>query len=270
MYRASGERPREGVLARLSFWGGAGRAADVTTAALAAAITTVALCGCQTTAERSAELQRAAKHAVLASRGVNVTKESPSVKVLYSTVVRSKEGAAVVIGLRDVSKQALENAPIEITVRDARGAVLFQNNQPGLDPSLTQVSLLVPGAETLWIDDQVRVSGIPVSASALVGEATRVSGSMPRLSVSGTHLTGEAGSEAGAAGTVANRSRVGQPHLVVYAVGRRGSRIVAAGRAVLPEVAAGASVPFQLYFVGDPGGARIEASAPATTIRPAL
>jgi hypothetical protein len=52
---------------------------------------------------------------------------------------------------------------------------------------------------------------------------------------------------------------------VVYAIARKGGRIVAAGRAVLPEVGQGASVPFQAYFVGDPKGARIEATAPPST-----
>jgi hypothetical protein len=58
---------------------------------------------------------------------------------------------------------------------------------------------------------------------------------------------------------------VAQHHLVVFAVARKGGRIVASGRAVLPEVPPGASVPFQVYFVGDPSGAQIETSAPATT-----
>jgi hypothetical protein len=262
MLRAGGEHPRARVFARLSvLGGGVGRARDVTTAALAAAITIAALCGCQSTAERSAELQRSAKHEVLALRGVSVTKENPSVKVLQSTVLHSREGTAVVVALRNTSSRALENAPIEITVRDAHGSVLFQNNQPGLDPSLTRVSELAPGAETVWVDDQVQVSGVPASASAVVGAATRASRGVPQLGVSGIHLSGEAG----ATGTVANRSKVSQQHLVVYAVARRGSRIAAAGRAVLPEVSSGASVSFQIYFVGDPSGTRIQASAPATS-----
>ena len=40
---------------------------------------------------------------------------------------------------------------------------------------------------------------------------------------------------------------------------------MAAGRAVLPEVpAAGTNLPFQIYFVGDPGGTEISTSAPAS------
>jgi hypothetical protein len=250
----------------LSFLGGGvGRARDVT-AALATAITIVVLCGCQTTAERSAELQRSAKHELLASRGVSVTRENPSVKVLWSTVVRSHEATAVVVALRDTSSHALQNAPIEITVRDAHGDVLFQNDAPGLEPSLASVSLLEPGAETIWVDDQVQTSaGVPASASAFVGEARQASGSIPRMSVADAHLVAEAGTAATMSGTVANRSRVTQENLVVYAIARRGSRVVAAGRAVLPEASPGASVPFQIYFVGDPNGAQISTSAPATT-----
>jgi len=241
-----------------------GRAFRVAPSLLTAGFLALACYGCQTTAQHSAELEKQAKHTKLALRGVSVRRENPSVKVLQSTVVHSGEGAAVVVTLRNTSSDALENAPIEITVRDAKGGVLFENNQPGEDPSLTKVSLLAPGAQTLWVDDQVQASGVPAGASALVGEATRASASVPQMSVSATNMSGEGG-EAGAAGTVANRSKVVQQHLVVYAVARKGGRIVAAGRAVLPEVSPGASAPFQVYFVGDPSGAQIEASAPPTT-----
>jgi hypothetical protein len=227
------------------------------------------LCGCESTQERSAELQRAAKHDVLATRGVSVSKENPSVRVLQSTVVRSHETTAVVVALRNTSSHALENAPIEVTVRDAHGTVLYQNNVSGLEPSLTTVSLLEPGQETIWVDDQVTASGTPVSASALVGEATQESATVPHLSVADTHLSAEAGAEATLSGTVSNHSQTTQQNLVVYAVARRASKIVAAGRAVLPEVTAGTNagtnVPFQIYFVGDPSGAQIQTNAPATT-----
>ena len=223
------------------------------------------LCGCESTQQRSAELQRSAKHETLSQQGVSVKSENPSVTVLRSTVVDSREGAAVVVALRNSSSRTLENAPIEITVHNAHGGTLFQNNAPGLEPSLTQISLLPAGAEVVWIDDQVPTTGTPTSASALVGEATRASGSIPALSVTNTHLASEAGAEATLSGTVENHSRVNQQDLVVYALASRGSKLVAAGRAVLPEVLAGASVQFQIYFVGDPSGTRISTSAPPTS-----
>jgi hypothetical protein len=243
---------------------GRGSAFTVVPSVLAAGFLTLACCGCESTAQKSAQIEKLAKHERLALQGVAVTKENPSVRVLQSTVVHSKEGTAVVVELRNVSTRALENAPIEITVRDAKGGTLYQNNQPGEDPSLTRVSLLEPGARTVWVDDQVQVRGAPASASALVGVGTSGSAGTPVMAVSRTRLSSEGG-EAGESGTVTNRSQITQQHVAVYAVARKGNRVVAAGRAVLPEVAPGANVPFQVYFVGNPSGARIETNAPPTT-----
>jgi hypothetical protein len=288
-YSAGGERPRLGRPPRLSFWGWIGRARTLSpalgtfgwrlhdpsrgdwrarsvTAALGVGLLAVALCGCESTQERSAELQHQAKHDVLASQSAAVTKESPSVKVLQSTVIHSSSGTAVVVALRNTSTHTLENAPIEVTVRDAHGSVLYQNNASGLEPSLSTVSLLLPGQETIWVDDQVTATGVPASASALVGDGTQTSGNIPQLSISDTRQSAEGGAEATLSGGVTNHSRTAQQNLVVYAVARRGVKIVAAGRSVLPEVtAAGTNVPFQIYFVGDPSGAQIQTSAPATT-----
>ena len=150
-------------------------------------ILAVVLCGCESTQERSAQLARQTKHELLASHGASLTKENPSVRVLQSAIIHSGSATAVVVALRNTSSHALENAPIEVTVRDAHGNVLYQNNASGLEPSLTTVSLLEPGQETIWVDDQVIASGVPTSASAVVGEGTQTSGNIPQLSVSGTH-----------------------------------------------------------------------------------
>jgi hypothetical protein len=240
-----------------------GGACQMVVPLLAAGFLGLACSGCETTAEHSAQLEKRAKHEKLTLQGVSVTKENQSVKVLQSTILSSREGTAVAVELLNTSSHALVNAPIEITVRNARGGVIFQNDQPGQDPSLTRVSLLAARRQTLWVDDQVPASGA-TSARALVGQATRAPTSVPQMSVSGIHLMGE-GNEAGAVGSVRNRSRVTQQHLVVYVVARKGGGIVAAGRAILPEVAPAASVAFQAYFVGDPSGARLQASAPPTT-----
>jgi hypothetical protein len=120
---------------------------------------------------------------------------------------------------------------------------------------------LIPAHGVLtWIDDQVQATGIPTSVSAKVGEGTPASGAIPRLSLTGAHL-----SEAQAEGNVVNGSHVAQQELVVDAVARRGRTIVAAGRAVLANAPGGSSTPFQIFFVGDPIGAHLEVSAPTTT-----
>ncbi len=48
-------------------------------------------------------------------------------------------------------------------------------------------------------------------------------------------------------------------------VARRGGRIVAAGRAIVPLVKPGKKAKFNLFFIGNPKGARVTLSAPPTT-----
>jgi hypothetical protein len=186
------------------------------------------------------------------------------VRVVHSAIIHTSTATAVVVQMRNVSAKTLRDAPVELTVKDAKGGVLYQNNAPGLEPSLTKVAVLEPGAETVWVDDQVQVAGTPASATGLVGEATTVS-QVPRMEIQNAYLSSEPGAEATESGNVANRSATPQANLVVYALARRAGKIVAAGRAVLPEIEAGTSVPFQIYFVGNPQGAQVEVSAPATT-----
>jgi hypothetical protein len=228
-------------------------------AALAILALAVGTAGCESTQEKSAKLEKVAKHEHLALQGVTVTKQSPEVRVLGTDVIHGKEGSAVVVRLRDSSSKPILAAPIAIAARDARGKTIYQNNAPGEDESLTKVSLQ-PGSEAVWIDDQVHGEGVPASASVKVGEGNHPAGTPPKLSVEGLH----AGAEGSAEGSVKNESSKTQTNLVVFVLARKGGRIAAAGRAVLPEVLPGASDPFQVYFVGDASGAQLQASAPPT------
>jgi hypothetical protein len=92
-----------------------------------------------------------------------------------------------------------------------------------------------------------------------------VSGTVPQISIAGAHLIEDPSSGAGAEGSVVNHSSVSQSELVVNAVVRHAKEVVAVGRAVLPVAAAGASTRFQLFFVGDPRGGKLEVSSPPTT-----
>lgn len=231
--------------------------------AAVALLALLALSGCESTQEKSAKLEKTVHHTRLAERGLSVLKQSAEVRVLGAVLVHDAEGAAAVVTLRNDSAHALRDVPIAITVKAAHGSTVFQNNAPGLEAALTSISSLPAHGSVTWVDDQISTSGEPASVSALVGEAPNVSGPEPRIEVDGLRL-GEA-SSGEASGTVRNRSRVAQQKLVVYVIARRAGRIVAAGRAVLPEAAAGASVPFQAFLVGTPHGATLQASAPATT-----
>ncbi len=231
----------------------------------AAVLMALALTGCETSAEKSAQLEKAAKHLVgAAAKGLTIAKTSTDVRVLATEVLHDSEGTAAVVTLRNRSTHALTDVPIAITVRDAAGRVLYRNDSPGLEAALTTVALLAPGGQFTWIDDQVQAGGTPASVSARIGEADRASAGAPPIHVSNVHANEEAGGF-GVAGSVANDSSITQHDVVVYGIARRGNRIVAAGRAVLTEVPTHGSLPFQVLFIGDARGAHVEASAPPTS-----
>jgi hypothetical protein len=225
------------------------------------------LTGCETTAEKSAKLERTAKSAAAvrpAAQVPSVTRRSADVRVLGATLLRSSEGGAAAVTLRNDSPRTLKEVPIAITLKDAGGHSVFQSDVAGSEPALVAVPSIPARGELTWVDDQLPKS-TATSVSVRVGEAPAVSGKAPPIAVTGARVEEEATNGPTATGTVSNHSRTAQLHLVVFAVARRGGRIVAAGRAVLPELAGGASAPFHAFFVGDPRGAQLEASAPPVT-----
>ncbi|HTZ65305.1 MAG TPA: hypothetical protein VMB51_14470 [Solirubrobacteraceae bacterium] len=237
------------------------RRAGLALAALAAL--TVALGGCETTAEKSAKLEKAAKRVALVHAGLSIKRASRQAKVLEATVVHGSEGAAAAVTVRNLSSRALVSVPIAITVKGARGQTLYQNNAAGLETALTHVPSIPAHGTVTWVNDQVGSAGEPASVIAELGEASTASGPEPQIEVQGTRVTEASTGEA--SGTVRNGSSVAQGKLVVYVTARKGGRIVAAGRALLTHVAPGASVPFDLYLTGGAGGASLQAGAPPTT-----
>jgi hypothetical protein len=226
----------------------------------------IALGGCETTAEKSAQLQRQAKRITLDEKGLSITRASAEVKVVDATVVHDSERAAAVVTLRNGSAHAQHDVPIAIVVKDARGRTLFQNNGAGLEGALVSLPSIGPHATATWVDDQLPATGAPASVSARVGEAPSVASALPQLTIGATQLSEDPASGTVANGSVRNRSAVEQRGLVVFAVGRRAGRVVAAGRAIVPELAAGASAPFQVSLVGEAKGAQLQFAAPPSSV----
>jgi hypothetical protein len=239
-------------------------------AAAAALLAALALTGCETTAEKSASLEHAAKqlaaHRRSAPSAIAFTRPSAVVKVLSATLVHSSEGTAAVITLRNTSARALRTMPIALTVKDASGRTLFQNNAAGLEAGLVSLSSLAPHTTLTWVDDQVPVNGAPAAVSARVGEAQGRAANLPLITVTGLHQIEDPTNGIGAAGTVSNTSSTTQRNLVVFVLARRGAATAAAGRAVVPEIAAHSTQTFTAFLIGDQRGASLQASAPATTL----
>lgn len=235
---------------------------------VALALAALALTACESNQQRSAKLEKAAalhkgdaaRRRALAQQALRITRPSTKVKVIATAVVSSREGTAAVVTLHNISNTPIRDVPVQITVRDAHGKPIYKNDIAGLAATLLSVALVPAHGVLTWIDDQVQANGKPTSVSAAVGEGTAVTGTIPALAVTGTRL-----SESQAEGNLVNHSSVDQQELVVDAVARRAGRIVAAGRAVVAQAPASASTPIQIFFVGDPRGATLEVSAPATT-----
>ncbi len=241
---------------------------------LLAALAALALTGCESTQEKSAKLEQAAKrleaiahaHEEAIRRESTITRISDKVHVVAVTLLHSAEGAAVVVTLQNSSRTALREVPVGVSVRDSHGAQVYTNEVAGQAPPLIAVSYIPAHGRFEWIDDQVQASGPAVSATAKVGEGKAAVGSVPVLKVSGAHMIDDASSGLGAEGQIENTSSVSQQELVVYAVARRDGAVVAAGRAVIASAPAHSSSRFQLFFVGNPTGAKLEVAVPPSTL----
>jgi hypothetical protein len=241
-------------------------------AALAALapVLAAALAGCQSTQEKSAALERAALRAQAGQKpsqqGLHITVPGRRARVLGSTLIHGSEGWAAVVTVQNVSAQPLADVPIALSAADAQGATVYTNTGGGLARSLVSVPYLAPHGRLEWVDDQLQPSGTPVRLHVLLGEgATAVAA--PALAVAGVKMFEDPANGPGAEGQVANRSSVAQHELVIYAVARRGGRIVAAGRGQLPQLTGGQSLRFQAYLTGSPAGAAVTVAAPPSTLR---
>ena len=227
----------------------------------------LALTACESSQETNAKLERIARREAkdrpAAEQGLSIAKLSTRLTVLGTAVVSSSEGAAAVVTVRNSSATALRSAPIAITVRGAHGGSTYSNDIPGLAKPLVSLPLVPAHGELTWVDDQLPAGSYLPSASAKLGEGEPASGQTPRLTVSGIKLSDEGGTEPNVEGRVISDSGEEEREVVVYAVARRGARIVAAGSALVPQLAIGAGTRFQLYFIGDPRGARLQFSAVA-------
>ncbi len=223
-------------------------------AAAAAALLTFALSACESTQEKSARLEKTAlAHGGTgrkAAKGLSITKASAVLKVVSTAVVHGTEGAAATVTVRNASATAQRAVPLAITVRDATGGTLYSNTAPGTAASLAAVAYVPAHGETTWVDDQVQAAGTPASVSAEVGEGQPAPGAPPRISISHEAPVAEAGAAGQIHGRVTNASTVEQRELVVDALARRGDKVVAAGRAVLEQLAPGASSNFEVLLLG--------------------
>jgi outer membrane murein-binding lipoprotein Lpp len=233
----------------------------------AAASALLLLAGCESTQSKSARLAKQAS-GLKQQQGLRIVKLSKTVKVEQTAVVKDANGTAAVVTLHNRSRRSLARVPVAIDVRGKSGGSVFRNDDPGLEPGLTGVSLLRPGQRLTWVNDQVLATGTAQRVKATVGvERAKPPARLPRIELTPPRLERDPTSGTLAVGTIANRSGVEQRNLVIYAVARRAGRIVAAGRGAVERLKPKSSLSYQVFFIGNPNGARIALTAPPTSLR---
>ena len=231
-----------------------------------AALAVLALPGCASTQEKSARLARAARERPQ-ERGVQVTKANPGVRVVSTSVVHDQYGTAAVVELRSRARKPQAAMPISIVVNGAGGRRLFANDGAGLAATLTHVPLLRPREHAFWVNDQV-IADKAKSVEAKVGAPTaQPAGKPPTLTFKGSLRLEQDPDGAYTQGHVANDSAVDQRQLVIYAVARRGGKVVAAGRAGIERLPARKTRLFKVFWIGNPAGAKVSVFAPPTVLK---
>ncbi len=230
------------------------------------ALCLVGLGGCSSTRDKADQFAAGGSEAFKV-KGLSVATESKSIEVEDTQVIRDANGTAVVVVLRNRGATALRSVPLALDVADAAGKSIWKNDAPGLEAALAAVPVLPSGKETVWINDQVLPpTGTAAKASARVGEGKPAPGALPEVTVATPKLEGDPVDGVAARGVLTNTSRVDQKELVVYGLARKGAKVVAAGRAVIPLAKAGAKVPYAIFFIGDPRGAALDVTAAPTTL----
>jgi hypothetical protein len=236
--------------------------------AAALVLAALALAGCESTQSKSAKLERVAQRSKH-EKGLVISEQAKDIKVEGTTLLQDANGAATVVELRNESSGSLVGLPVSVQVLDKASKPLYANDAPGLDSSLVSVASLAPGAELAWVNDQVTIATPGESVVAKIGAGAKPGpAQLPQMELTGLKAEADASGEQAITGDVANRSQVEQRRLVVYVTGRKGGKVVAAGRAIVERLAPGKSAHFSVFPIGDPNGAELSAAAPPTVVAP--
>jgi hypothetical protein len=225
----------------------------------------VSLTACQSSQDKAKIIAEQAQAS--APKPLVIQKPNKDVKVTNTALIHDQNGDAVVVELKNESRQTLVNVPILLDVRDAKGNTVYKNNTAGLDFALNHIAVLKPGETFNWVNDQVTGQGKTAKVTVGQPEGKAPPGPLPELAVS-PPKAGHDFSGAKVSGTVTDKSKLDQNHLILFAVARIGGRIVAAGRGQIKALKVGARPgPYVIYFIGNPVGADVTIQAPPTVLQ---
>jgi hypothetical protein len=236
------------------------------TIALALAVLAgLTLTACQSSQDKAREIRAQAQ--ATAPKPLVIPKPNKDVKVGDTTLLHDQNGDAVVVPLTNETGQTLVNVPILVDIRDAKGTTVYKNDTAGIDFALNHVAVIEPHETFYWVNDQLTGQGKTARVKVGDPEGKPPSGPLPVLDVS-PPKAGHDFSGPKVSGTVTDRSKLDQSHLILFAVARQGGRIVAAGRGQIKALKVAAKpAPYVIYFIGNPVGADVEIQAPPTVLK---
>jgi hypothetical protein len=226
----------------------------------------VVLTGCESTQDKSARLKRDAANRPQAKAFV-ITEPDKSIRIGRGTILEDANGIALVMPLSTKGSSPVAKVPLSFELLGKGGKRVYRNDTPGLDVSLVEAPVLEPRRDLLWVDDQIRPTGKASKARAVAGvPKAKVDGDLPRMKLGALRVEDDPTEGVAIKGSVKNASAVDQRRLVVYIVGKRGGKIVAAGRSIIPRLKPGKTAKFTAFLIGDARKARLTAAAPPTTL----
>lgn len=229
--------------------------------ALLLVIALAVLSGCESTFDK-AERIRAEQGTIADVVAVDV-QQTEGIAAETLAIIPSEDGlmAAVVIEVSSTGPGLLW-APIEVTLLDAGGAEVGTNNVPGADPTLIHLPSLVEGGKALYVNDQIAITGTPVTANVTVAGKPVDAQILAGLGVINPLVTEDVSFGTTWTATISNDTKVRQEQVIVQAILRDGKTITSAGIAIVPGIDPGASADVQGFFIGSNKG-DLEIFAPA-------
>lgn len=229
----------------------------------------LALTACESSQTKSARLRASgAKAAQLTT--IKAGAKNADVKVAGTTVLTKTNGSAVVVALENTGPTDQVAVPVQIKAEDAKRTVVYKNDLDGLQPALQQMALLRKGKTSFWVNDQVTGATPPKTVAVSVGKAKgKPPAAVPKITLERVKLDSDT-SGVFVSGIVVNRSKVSQVNMPIYGVVRRGTKIVAGGRALIerlnPEPQKRPTV-FRIFFIGNAKGGKLSLEAEPTVLQ---
>jgi hypothetical protein len=228
-----------------------------------ALLAALGLSACTSSQDKARSIREHAQ--ATAPKPLVIPKPNKDVKVGDTTLLHDQNGDAIVVPLTNESGKTMVSVPILVDVRDAKGTSVYKNDTAGIDYALNHVAVIEPHETFYWVNDQVTGQGKTVKVKVGDPQAKAPSGPLPQFTVSDPKL-GNDFSGPKVSGTVKIDSTTDQSHLILFAVGRQGNQVVAAGRGQIKKLKHGAKPsPYVIYFIGNPTGTDVTIQTPPTT-----